>query len=80
MEKRSLFFALHPLCAECQRNGKVTAARELDHIIALCNGGADDESNLEGLCVPCHKRKTAKDMGYSERKEIGADGWPVERL
>ncbi len=31
---------------------------EVDHIIALEDGGRDIASNLQALCVPCHKEKT----------------------
>ena len=42
---------------------------DVDHIVALCNGGAMwDESNLQVLCNECHKKKTKKDL--SERKRI----------
>lgn len=44
-----------------------------DHIVALINGGAHRESNLQPLCVsPCHSDKTRADMqikskGYKRR-------------
>lgn len=31
---------------------------EIDHILALEDGGQDISSNLQALCVPCHKEKT----------------------
>lgn len=31
---------------------------EVDHIVALEDGGQDIASNLQCLCVPCHKNKT----------------------
>lgn len=33
----------------------------VDHIIALENGGTDDDSNLQIICDWCHKPKTADD-------------------
>lgn len=57
--------------------GVVTAAAELDHVVALRNGGADEWANYQGLCVPCHKAKTSRDMGYTPRRRTGVDGWPV---
>ena len=33
----------------------------VDHITPLCDGGADVEDNLQGLCVPCHTNKTARE-------------------
>lgn len=32
---------------------------EVDHIIAVKDGGTDDPSNLRLLCVPCHKKVSA---------------------
>ena len=34
---------------------------ELDHIIPLVDGGTHDPSNLQTLCTPCHKKKTAQE-------------------
>lgn len=34
---------------------------EVDHVIPLWMGGADEPSNMEALCLPCHKVKTAAD-------------------
>lgn len=31
---------------------------EVDHVLALEDGGQDISSNLQALCVPCHKEKT----------------------
>ena len=54
---------LHPLCARCVENGFVTVATEVDHIVPLYKGGTDAWANLQSLCDPCHKDKTAEDMG-----------------
>ena len=42
----------------CQCCGVVTMELELDHITNVAQGGTDAESNLQSLCVPCHKKKT----------------------
>lgn len=76
--ERKAWFARKPLCAECERHGRLRAAVELDHIVALDNGGTDDPSNKQGLCAPCHKAKTAIDMGYKPKERIGADGFPID--
>jgi 5-methylcytosine-specific restriction protein A len=34
---------------------------EVDHIINIAQGGNDDDANLQALCVPCHKLKTAEE-------------------
>lgn len=42
----------------CQKCGIVTTELECDHIVNKAQGGTDKESNLQSLCVPCHKEKT----------------------
>lgn len=68
----------HPLCVACLARGRVTAAEEVDHIVALVNGGADAPENRQGLCRECHRQKTARDLGRRLKRQIGADGWPIE--
>jgi hypothetical protein len=34
---------------------------ELDHIVPLVDGGSHEPSNLQTLCTPCHKKKTAQE-------------------
>ncbi len=55
----------HPLCAECERQGKIKAAALVDHIKPH-KGDRDlfgDERNWQPLCTPCHNIKTAKEDG-----------------
>jgi 5-methylcytosine-specific restriction endonuclease McrA len=33
-----------------------------DHVVALINGGENRETNIQLLCVDCHKPKTAADV------------------
>lgn len=47
------------LCQECMRTGRAKAAATVDHIKPKSQGGTDDDGNLQALCWPCHKRKTA---------------------
>lgn len=62
----------HPLCAECEKEGRLTPATELDHIKPH-KGNMDlfwDFNNVQGLCRPCHSRKTAKeDGGFGNNKK-----------
>lgn len=78
VEQRKRRLANEPLCRHCMAEGRVKAATVPDHIVALVNGGTDDDFNIQSLCEEHHRIKTAKDMGYRERVAIGADGWPVE--
>lgn len=58
----SRYLREHPLCAECQRHGRLTAASVVDHIIP--HRGNDKlmwtESNWAASCKPCHDRKTGR--------------------
>lgn len=55
---RERLFKLDPLCAECRRQGRVTLATQRDHIKPLAEGGADDDDNVQGLCIGCHDAKS----------------------
>lgn len=50
------------LCQECQRNGRLSEATQIDHITPLHRGGQDNDANLEALCKGCHDAKTAAEM------------------
>ncbi|EGT4238744.1 HNH endonuclease [Cronobacter sakazakii] len=49
------------ICQECLRNGRPRPAETVDHIIPKAHGGTDNDSNLQALCWPCHKRKTSRE-------------------
>lgn len=57
------FRAAHPLCAECERQGKVTAAQVVDHITPHRENPNlfFDENNLQSLCSKCHGAKSARE-------------------
>ena len=62
--------AEHPLCVECKKIGRTSLATILDHVVPLIDGGRDDESNYQSLCVDHHDAKTAAEAtarGRSER-------------
>lgn len=43
----------------CKRSYCDAPAVDVDHILPLWSGGSNANDNLEGLCVDCHKQKTA---------------------
>ena len=59
VDRRRRWLAVNPLCAHCLLEGRVRAGDEVDHVIPLHAGGADDASNLQTLCSAHHKTKTA---------------------
>src|SRR5690606_26070474 len=57
-----------PLC-RAGRGGDKRAATEVDHIVALVDGGTNESDNLQSLCKGCHSRKTA-----AENRGFGRGG------
>lgn len=49
-------------CVACET--MITRRRDwqLDHKVALINGGENRESNLQLLCTGCHRKKTRADV------------------
>jgi 5-methylcytosine-specific restriction protein A len=60
---RNRFLKEHPLCEICKREGKLTPAKQVHHVVPLANGGTNEESNLMSLCASCHSTITAKEGG-----------------
>lgn len=57
------FLARHPLCAQCESDGRIEAAQVTDHIRPH-RGDKDlfwDRSNWQPLCKKCHDVKTLRD-------------------
>jgi 5-methylcytosine-specific restriction protein A len=74
---RRRHLSANPLCVLCLALGKLSPATDLDHIIALVNGGTNADSNYQCLCKACHQDKTARDLGLTVRVSTGLDGWPL---
>ncbi len=58
------YLKANPLCAECERSGRITLATDVDHIIPH-RGDMDlfwRRSNWQSLCSMCHKIKTGKGL------------------
>lgn len=77
------------MCEECARQGRTAPGKDVDHITSRAKAKVlrwsraktEALSNLQYLCRPCHKKKSAEETGkvYREpRPAIGLDGWPVE--
>jgi len=49
------------LCQACLRAGRITEATEVDHRLNKASGGTDEPDNLEAICSPCHRAKTARE-------------------
>lgn len=64
-QARAAFLAEHPLCRECEKAGRLTAATVVDHIVP--HKGNDtlfwERGNWQALCASCHSVKTAAEDG-----------------
>lgn len=69
---RESWFRHHPLCVQCAKDGRLAAARQLDHVIPLHLGGIDDVQNIQGLCKPCHDAKSQREL-ISKRRAHAND-------
>lgn len=56
------------LCQPCHRRNELTLAKEVDHIIPEFEGGSNDESNLQSICIACHKAKTQQEAGRARNR------------
>lgn len=74
-ERNERIKARDKICVLHKAKGKVAPIHEIDHIIPLHKGGADRESNLQGLCRDCHDAKTVTERGdkLKARKLEGLD-------
>lgn len=76
---RDRYIAQHPLCEQCLKQNKVTAAEEVHHILPLSRGGTHCEDNLMSLCTPCHSKITATEGGrWTPKKRDYHKGQPLE--
>lgn len=68
----------HPLCAQCERDGKTEIAILSHHIV---EHSGDEKlfyfGEIESLCRDCHLK--VHDRAQT-KPAIGVDGWPQEKL
>ena len=67
---RKRYLEVHPLCAECMKQGLYVKASDVDHIIPH-RGDSDlfwDQSNWQPLCHRHHSMKTAREDTHPEYK------------
>lgn len=61
-----MILARDPVCKVCGRR----PASAVDHVKPKSQGGEEyDEANLQGICKPCHTRKTAREAAEGRRRK-----------
>lgn len=68
VDRRARWLTAHPLCVECEAEGRVTAGQVVDHITPLWNGGVDSyEENGQTLCHAHHDVKSKSEAAERSR-------------
>lgn len=68
--RRLRIWSKDPHCAKCGRLVAYPHGFELDHVVALVNGGPDTDANCQVLCIGadgCHDAKTRSDLSQRSR-------------
>lgn len=63
----------HGICQPCMRDGHVHQGNEVDHRVPKSQGGTDDESNLQTICAPRHRAKTANEAAQGRGGKKSTD-------
>lgn len=62
----------HWACVKCGFTSRPNSGElNADHIIPSAEGGETTLENLETLCVPCHKKKTAPETRRGRQRRSG---------
>ena len=74
-----LVFTEHPLCVDCEAEGRYVAATDVDHIIPAREyaGSFYDPSNFASLCHAHHSAKTARTQALATHVSE-ANSWVTE--
>lgn len=67
---RKAYLAAHPLCVECQKQGRYVKATDVDHIKPHRGNPILFwvRDNWQSLCHSCHSKKTGREDMHPEYK------------
>lgn len=68
--RRARLFAASPWCVVCLQAGRRTRATIRDHIVPLAEGGTEDESNEQALCLDCSDLKTVTESQRGVQRSV----------
>ena len=63
-----LMYRGHVICPVCRRSFPIDIM-EVDHIKPVSKGGKDNPTNLRLLCPSCNKKKGAKKISTTNKRE-----------
>lgn len=60
---RAAYLRQHPLCVQCEKQGRMVQATVVDHVIPHKKDWSLfwDSDNWQALCARCHDSKTARE-------------------
>ena len=64
-----------PYCRHCK---KLNYGLQLDHVVPIARGGDHTDSNVQLLCVTCHKKKTASEATKRSKAKVRDNRTPME--
>ena len=53
---RDRHISQHPLCEQCEKEGRIVPAAEVHHKVPISKGGTHARENLMSLCRSCHNK------------------------
>lgn len=68
-QARARLFAVKPWCERCLEDGRQVRATIRSHVVPLTDGGADDETNEQALCLDCEDAKKAIECAPSQLQD-----------
>tara|TARA_R110000822_G_scaffold62916_7_gene154858 strand:- start:505 stop:822 length:318 start_codon:yes stop_codon:yes gene_type:complete len=76
-----IFQACGGRCHICKRKLGPADDYEIEHTVALENGGTDDDANLAPACSWCHREKTSDDHALaSHGRKMAAKAFVPKRF
>jgi 5-methylcytosine-specific restriction protein A len=58
----------HGICQPHLREGNVHQGTHVDHRVEKADGGTDDKANLQCVCAPWHRAKTARHAAQARKR------------